>query len=63
LAIAGLNAELNLIFFVFLIPGFFHLNNQVDVVDLQSSEDCKAAFKSNVTYGVIALMGFLLGKI
>ena len=63
LGIAGLNANLNVIFFLVLGVGFWKLNEQIDSVDLDSQEDCQNKFQSNFDYGLLILLGFILGKL
>ena len=61
LAIAGLNANLNIIFFIVVLIGFFMLSQQIDNVDLNSPEDCLRKFKSNFAFGMLMFFGFAIG--
>ena len=37
--------------------------SQIDSVDLDSQEDCQNKFQSNFDYGLLILLGFILGKL
>jgi 4-hydroxybenzoate polyprenyl transferase len=63
LAIAGLNANLNVIFFIVILMGFFMLSQQIDNVDLNSPEDCLKKVKSNFAIGMLIFFGFAIGCI
>ncbi|WP_236869734.1 4-hydroxybenzoate octaprenyltransferase [Candidatus Bandiella numerosa] len=63
LDIAGLNANLNVIFFIVILMGFFMLSQQIDNVDLNSPEDCLKKVKSNFAIGMLIFFGFAIGCI
>jgi len=63
LGIVGLNANLNIIFFLVLGFGVCMLNRQIDGVDLDSQEDCQRKFRSNFGYGLLILLGFIFGTL
>lgn len=63
IALAGLNANLNVMFFIILFFGFFNLSQQIDNVDLDSPDDCLRKFKSNFAYGIMIFFGFAIGCI
>ena len=63
IAVAGLNANLNVMFFIILFFGFFNLSQQIDNVDLDSPDDCLKKFKSNFAYGILIFFGFAIGCI
>jgi len=62
LGITGLNTYMNLIYFLFLGIGAYQLYWQVEELDIDKAEDCERKFKSNVTFGIIILIGIYLGK-
>ena len=59
LGIAGLNANLSLMFFPFLGLALCELNNQIDALNLDLHKD----FQSNINYGLLILITFIIGKI
>lgn len=63
LALAGLNANLNAIFYIVLLLGFFTLSQQINNVDLDSPDDCLKKFKGNFFYGMLIFFGFAIGCI
>ena len=63
IALAGLNANLNVMFFIIVFFGFFNLSQQIDNVDLDSPDDCLRKFKSNFAYGIMIFFGFTVGCI
>jgi 4-hydroxybenzoate polyprenyl transferase len=63
IAMAGLNANLNVTFFIVIFFGFFNLSQQIDNVDLDSPDDCLKKFKSNFAYGILIFFGFAIGCI
>ena len=63
IALAGLNANLNVMFFIVVFFGFFNLSQQIDNVDLDLPDDCLRKFKSNFVYGILIFFGFAIGCI
>ena len=63
IAMAGLNANLNVMFFIVVFLGFFNLSQQIDNVDLDSPDDCLRKFRSNFVYGILIFFGFAIGCI
>ncbi|WPX96136.1 4-hydroxybenzoate octaprenyltransferase [Candidatus Bandiella euplotis] len=63
LGLAGLNLNLNAVFFLLIFLVSLKLNEQIDDVELDSPTDCKNKFYSNVDYQLIILLAFTLGEI
>jgi 4-hydroxybenzoate polyprenyltransferase len=60
-ALAGLNASMNVLFFIVVLIASFNLSQQIDNVDLDSPDDCLRKFKSNFAYGILIFFGFAIG--
>jgi 4-hydroxybenzoate polyprenyltransferase len=63
LGIAGLNCSMNLFFYLFLAITSYQLNWQVKTLDINDAKNCNERFQSNISAGVIFLIGCLLGKL
>jgi 4-hydroxybenzoate polyprenyl transferase len=63
IAITGLNAHMNLLFYVFLLAGGYQLYWQTETLKVNSPNDCLNKFKSNAQFGLILLIGILVGRI
>ena len=63
LALAGLNSNLNIIYFAILFIVLFLSLQKLDNINLNSPDECNQNFKIHFDYGVLILIGFILGHI
>ncbi|MFQ3307300.1 MAG: 4-hydroxybenzoate polyprenyltransferase [Candidatus Midichloriaceae bacterium] len=63
LALAALNANMNIVFYLILGLIYFIINNQINNINFDSKESCGKAFKDNFVYGMMILIAFIFGNI
>jgi len=63
LGLAGVFAGIGWVYFAGLFVGSFHLLRQIRDTDLDTPEECLAAFKSNRDFGIIVFAALLAGTL
>lgn len=63
LALAGLNSNLNIIYFAILLIVLFLSLQRLDNINLNSPDECNQNFKEHFDYGMLILIGFIFGHI
>lgn len=63
ICIVGLALHMNIIFYAFMGIAAYHLYWQTETLDIHDAKSCGIKFKSNIEFGVIVLLGILLGHI
>ncbi len=63
LALTGLNSNLNIIYFAILFIVLFLSLKKLDNINLNSPDECNQNFKTHFDYGVLILIGFIIGHI
>ncbi|MFI4983596.1 MAG: 4-hydroxybenzoate octaprenyltransferase [Rickettsiales bacterium] len=59
----GLNMHMNILFYLITCIGAYQLYWQIETLDIYNKKDCAAKFRSNVDFGLIILVGILVGRI
>ena len=63
LALAGLNSNLNIAYFLILLVVLFLSLQKLDNINLNSPDECNQNFKAHFDYGLLILIGFIFGHI
>jgi 4-hydroxybenzoate polyprenyltransferase len=63
LMVFGINTNMNIIYYLFILSGFYLLYWQCEELDEENPTDIMTKFKSNAALGIIVFLGIIFGRI
>lgn len=63
MAVLGMNTGMSWVYYLFIAIAAYHLFWQVETLDIHNSKNCNKRFHSNVIFGIIVMVGIILGRI